>query len=167
LLLPVSVGYVARSDIIEFRRQACDWVAAATGLRQPRQKLSPWKEPINGGDRICLDKVLMRVIGIIEMSFTATLQARNVPGVPVREALNQVRMAIGNRLSFRRLLLEHVQPRRLAMVDFRPDHKSIEAIYGLGIQLIVVNQPGHWLEPVKDMAYSWRIASALASVWGF
>ncbi|KAB8068094.1 hypothetical protein BDV29DRAFT_162709 [Aspergillus leporis] len=81
------------------------------------------------------------------MSFTATLQARNVPGVSVREALNQVRMAIGNRLSFRRLLLEPVQPRRLAMVEVRPDHKSIETIYDLGIQLIVLDQPGHWLEP--------------------
>ncbi|KAB8068855.1 hypothetical protein BDV29DRAFT_162014 [Aspergillus leporis] len=139
LILPASIGYMARSDIIEFRMQGCDWVTAAAGLRQPRQKVSPWTESTNGGDRICLGKILAGAIGI--------MQARNVPGVPVTEALNQVRMAIINRLSFRWLLPDPVQPRRLAMVEVRPDHKFIEAIHGLGIQLIVLDQPGHWLEP--------------------
>ncbi|KAE8371330.1 hypothetical protein BDV26DRAFT_302826 [Aspergillus bertholletiae] len=139
LLLPVSVSYVARSDILEFRMQGCDCVATAAGLMQSREKLSPWTQSTHGGDEICLEKVLNGAIGVI--------QAKNAPGVPVTEALDQVKTAIVNRLSFRWLLPEPVQPRRLAMVEVRPDHKSIEAIYSLGIQLIVLDQPGHWLEP--------------------
>ncbi|KAA8642567.1 uncharacterized protein ATNIH1004_011512 [Aspergillus tanneri] len=75
------------------------------------------------------------------------IQSRNIPGVIVTEALNQVRTAIANRLSFRWLLLDPVQSCRLAMVEVRRHHKSIEAVYSLGIQLIVLEQPGHWLEP--------------------
>ncbi|KAL5361378.1 hypothetical protein BJX96DRAFT_185268 [Aspergillus floccosus] len=127
LLLSVSVGYVARSDIIESRMQGCHWVAAAAGLMQPRQKVLPWTQETNGGDKFSLGKVLTGAIAVI--------QARDV------------RRAIIDRLSFRWLLPNPVPPRRLAMVEVRQDYKSIEAIYGLGIQLIVLDRPGHWLEP--------------------
>lgn len=137
LLLPVYVGHVARSDIIEFRMQGCDWVAAVAGLMQPRQKVLPWTQGTNGGD-ICLEKVLTGAIGVI--------QARDVPGVDVTEALNQVRRAVIERLSFRWILPNPVPPRRLAMVEVRQDYKSVGAISGLGIQLIVLDRPGHWLE---------------------
>lgn len=40
-LLPVSVGYVAQSDVIGPRMQGCNWVAAAADLMQPRQNVSP------------------------------------------------------------------------------------------------------------------------------
>ncbi|THC89783.1 hypothetical protein EYZ11_010761 [Aspergillus tanneri] len=58
--------------------------------------------------------------------------SRNIPGVIVTEALNQVRTAIANRLSFRWLLLDPVQSCRLAMVEesFVPFDTNVDAHFG-------------------------------------
>ncbi|GFF59718.1 predicted protein [Aspergillus udagawae] len=42
------------------------------------------------------------------------------------------------------------------------DHKSIEAIYSLGIQLIVLDRPDHWLEP--DASFADRLTRALKAL---
>ena len=146
ILLPARDGHVSRSDMIELRFFGCDLVQLASGFVAPRQHVSAFKYEKYQGAPSQLQTVLDFAIGAILV--------RPRPEQLIEHALEELELEVTNRLSIQWLLPEPIPYKRVAIVGCLPENKSYEGIRAMGIGLIVLDQPGHYLEdPNGPLAY--------------
>lgn len=137
-ILPVNSGYLRRADILEERFRGCDQVECVNGFAvSTEQRLNACNEVGR------LSDILLSACGGIIVREPQT-------GTTIDTVLSQVESEIRRRLSFQWLSSEPVRPKRLAVVQARKEHHTIERFYmaarSLNISLIAVDSPGHWLE---------------------
>ena len=146
IILPACDGYVSRSDIIEFRFFGCELVQLASGFVAPRQRVSTFKY---GKEQIAAGQLQT----ILDSAIGAILVKPN-PEKLVEHALEELELEVKNRLSLKWLLPEPIPYKRVAIVGCLPENKSYEGIKAMGIGLVVLDQPGHYLEdPNGPLAY--------------
>lgn len=146
VFLPACHGHVSRSDMIEFRFFGCELAQLAAGFVAPRQYVSAFKYEQEQSAASQLQSVLDSAIGAILV--------KPRPEQSVEHALEELELEVRNRLSMQWLLPEPIPYKRVAIVGCLPENNSYEGIKAMGIGLIVLDQPGHYLEdPDGPLAY--------------
>jgi len=147
LILPGQSGFVARSDIIELRMHGCRCATAASGFMQPRQYIERFATHKTQHGLAQLYDILSGCIGAVvvdSLDFEST-----------DRALDGLEDAFRYRLALEFLLPDAIARKRVAIVHC-PRHELLtyEAIRCLGVDLVVLDQPGHFLEdPKGPLAY--------------
>lgn len=131
-------GYIARADVLRNRLECCELVARVTSFVGPAGFVEsvPWLEELS---TTTLGTVASQAVGALHLRSAATKFMRK-----------QVDDELRNRLSFEWVLPDPIPSRRIAWVQGRDDIESIgrafEAAAALGIRLVILDQPGHWLQ---------------------
>ncbi|KAF2967577.1 hypothetical protein GQX73_g5994 [Xylaria multiplex] len=145
-IVPVSPGYIVRSDILPLRMLDCPLVTNVVSFSTPLQ-FYDWKADNIDGLRRFHD-VFSSSIGAILCQSAHLIRVDDLPSPP--PALD---LELQNRLSFSWLSTEILQRRTLGIVDGGisgpDDGGSGGCIYmaaaGLGIDMIVFDSPNHWV----------------------
>ena len=146
VILPACDGHVSRSDMIELRFFGCELVQLACGFVAPRQYVSAFKYEKEQSPASQLQSVLDSAIGAILLKPSSERL--------VEHALEELELEVKNRLSLQWLLPEPISYKRVAIVGCLPENMSYEGIKAMGIGLVVLDQPGHYLEdPDGPLAY--------------
>ena len=133
-LFPATSGSVVRSDFLQQRLEYCEHIAGVASFLSPLQWVNavPYRDvtPLNLGEILC------KAIGALRLHPSATF--------------HDAAGALRNRLSWPWLVATPLRLRRIAWVQGREDIESIgralEAAFALGIKLVVMDEPGHWLQ---------------------
>ncbi|KAF8244416.1 hypothetical protein K440DRAFT_605066 [Wilcoxina mikolae CBS 423.85] len=142
-ILPDADGYTVRADFLERRLDGCELVAKAKGFLSPLQAVK---------------SAVFNHVG--PQSFVALFSSA-VGGILLKNALDHspeemfhmLDVELNNRISFPWISSERIPRKRLAWVEGRKDievsRRMYEAAWALGITLVVIDNPGHWLEDDK------------------
>lgn len=139
LILPRTDGYLSKGDFLQQRLIGCEGVEQVQSFCQPRQYLrSQNVEQIQWGG---LHQMLGDAVGGILVNVSQQ-------GCAISE-LNKLEAELENRLSFPWMTPQPIMRKTLAYVDGR-DRNITESLLhsakALGIGMIVLDTPGHWLE---------------------
>ncbi len=146
IFLPVGDGYVSRSDMIEFRFFGCELVQLVSGFVAPRQHVVAFRYEEEQSPASQLQTVLDSAIGAILVKPSSEKL--------VEHTLAELELEVKNRLSIRWLLPEPILYKRVAIVGCLPENKSYESIKAMGIGIVILDQPGPYLEdPNGPLAY--------------
>lgn len=136
-LVPAKSGFVVRNDFVERRFECCHLVKAVASFLSPLEQVTA--VPFNNNststfkDFLC---ILSQAIGTIHLECEATFAELDVE--------------LENRLSFPWIIAEQLLRRRIAWVQGREDieciSRALEAAAALGITLVILDEPGHWLQ---------------------
>lgn len=146
IILPACEGYVSRSDMIEFRFFGCKSVELASGFVAPRQRVPAFKVEKEESPVCQLQAIFNSAVGAILVD--------PAQEVHIEHALENLELEITNRLSIQWLLPDPIPYKRVAIVGCLFENLSYETIKAMGIGLVVLDQPGHYLEdPSGPWAY--------------
>ncbi|KAK4448500.1 ATP-grasp domain-containing protein [Podospora aff. communis PSN243] len=138
LILPLSSGYVARSDFLSRRLECCPLVQQAVSFVQPIAFVQ--------GVPVCSKDELQQAGVLTKLAHCAVGAIHLHNGVTV----DDIDRELQNRLSFSWLLADPIRPRRIAWVqgreDFQSIHRAFEAAAALGIKLVIMDESGHWMQ---------------------
>ncbi|KAH7323032.1 hypothetical protein B0I35DRAFT_476927 [Stachybotrys elegans] len=131
-------GYVIRCDFLERRLEGCIFSQRVKSFLSPLQYVAAVPDLAAGN---ILDILAKAVGGILS----------TCPGPDKRHGLlTQLDEEMTRRLSFPWTLSEPIPRRRIVWVqgrdNFESIHRAYEAAWALGLTLVIVDQPGHWLE---------------------
>ncbi len=143
LLLPDADGYTARSDFLERRFDGCDLIDKIGGFLSPRQAVkSAFSDKAEG------NKILSLIPAAV-----GGLRVKVPQDADLKETLTKLDAELNNRISFPWILSDQIPHKRLAWVEGRKDaelsRRMYEAAWALGISLVMIDNPGHWLEDDK------------------
>ncbi|PLB52176.1 hypothetical protein P170DRAFT_453654 [Aspergillus steynii IBT 23096] len=138
LVVPQQEGYVIRSDFLEERFRGSQEIRQAIGFVQPRQLVRPSTSNENSAVGQIVSFLASAVGGIVledQSKFPIT-----------RHTLHELQ----DRLAFPWLSTAPIIRRRIALIgEVRPYHlcaRLFQAARALGIDLVVVDSAGHWLQ---------------------
>ena len=142
LILPRTDGFLSQSDFLEQRLIQCEGVERVQSFCQPRQYLrSLSAEQVQWGG---LYQMLGNAVGGILLNIP-----RHGHAMSEMSELSKLEAELDNRLSFPWMTRQPITRKMLAYVDGR-DRSGTEpllrAAKTLGIGVIVLGTPGHWLE---------------------
>ncbi|KFZ00531.1 hypothetical protein V500_01047 [Pseudogymnoascus sp. VKM F-4518 (FW-2643)] len=147
LILPAQDGFVARSDIIELRMHGCTVSDATSGFLQPREFIEhfPNQKPRHEPEQ--LYDILSNCIGalLVNPSDFET----------VGHAMEVLENEFRYRLALEFLLPDAIPRQRVALVHCPPPELlTYEAIRCLGVDLVILDRPEHFLHsPKGPLAY--------------
>ncbi|KAL4733130.1 hypothetical protein BDV11DRAFT_97050 [Aspergillus similis] len=141
LILPTQDGYTARSDFIELRMHGCPFVASARDFLQPCQYVEQFPTMKPRSEHSQLYDILSACIGAVLVD-TAGLEF-------VDHALDALEDQVQYRLAPQFLIKSKIPRKRVALVHCPHEILTYEAIRCLGVDLIVLDRPGHFLEDPK------------------
>ncbi|KAF2257525.1 glutathione synthetase ATP-binding domain-like protein [Lojkania enalia] len=132
-LFSINDGYIIRADFIEQRLEFSPIIAKCFSFLSPLQAITGVQPDT------CislLDENLLHAIGAIVLHSPADFQALN--------------SELQNRLRFPWLSPNRIMPRRIAWVQGREDidciQRALKTARALGIKLVILDEPGHWLQ---------------------
>lgn len=133
LILPTKNGYIVRSDIFAIRFTRSPLISRVLDCTEPRQPLH----------QVSDDAKMTQILA----STAAILVLHDATDAPAREAMLDADIEM--RLSFPWLLENQPRQTTLALFNGVDTWERGEAIYNaakaLGISLIVIDRPGHWI----------------------
>ncbi|WQF75187.1 Putative ATP-grasp, subdomain 1 protein [Colletotrichum destructivum] len=141
---PAEGGYVARCDFLERRFEGCEAVEAAKSFLPPLSSILavPQILPSMSSLKPSSVGIVSQAIGGVLLKTTASHELGSI--------LQELDREMENRLSFPWILQQQVKRRRVFWVqgreDFESSRRAYEAAWALGITLVVLDHPGHWLE---------------------
>ncbi|KAK3332274.1 hypothetical protein B0T19DRAFT_439126 [Cercophora scortea] len=149
-VFPFLSGTVCRSDFIPQRLECCELVGHAASFLEPLQIVEP--VPVarrgdhDGASAVGpgLEQLLSKALGAIRLK----------PSASFTELDDEMR----SRLSYPWLVPGPISRRRVAWIQGREDidciERALKAAGALGIALVVMDEPGHWLQaPNSPWAY--------------
>ncbi|KAL9042599.1 MAG: hypothetical protein Q9214_003728 [Letrouitia sp. 1 TL-2023] len=144
-IMSASDGYIKRSEILEQRLVEREGVERVQSLCQPRQHVQSWKsEQVEWGG---LNQMLARSVG-------ATL-LKDQPCVCPVSALAVLEFELENRLAMHWTSRQPIPNTIVVLVGGRDEYTTqpmLQAAKSLGIELIVMDEPGYWLQSPNNMS---------------
>lgn len=155
LIVPLRWGYIARSDIIPLRLRDSQYIEAAFSFAEPLQTYTGEEVSISSStDLTTLFSAATAGLLLFNDSKWSSDAGYEALSLAVESDLE-------NKLSFSWIQPGTLQRKTLALVDANSSHPEdglgfYHAAKELGIKVVVLENPGHWLE---DPAYThWRDA---------
>ena len=146
LIIPNKNGYIIRSDFLESRMNGCKHLRKVVGFIPPLQAIHSYQS--DAREPCDLAKLASSAVGGILMD-TSVETSQNI----LQTRLESLEAELENRLSFPWMLSNPIAHKRLALlggrVDIEVSRRIYEAAIALGINLVVLDVPGHWLEDEK------------------
>lgn len=148
LILPLDNGHVVRSDFLQRRLDCWEPALQTASFVSPASSVEGVPFPAGAPSWAELSPLASCAVGAIQLR----------DGTPASTVDRELR----NRLSFPWLLHDPIRPRRIAWVQGREDLQSIgralEAAAALGIKLVILDKPGHWLQDANSPGAHFRDA---------
>ncbi|KAI9041405.1 uncharacterized protein KD926_006801 [Aspergillus affinis] len=141
LVLPIQNGYIARSDFIELRMHGCPCVALARDFIQPLQYVEQFPTVKSRSEHFQLYNILSACIGAVLVDSSGFEF--------VDHTIDALEDQVQYRLAPQFLVKSKILRKRLALVHCPREILTYEAIRSLGVDLIVLDRPGHFLEDPK------------------
>lgn len=144
-VLPEEDGYVARCDSLERRMAGFEFGRKTQSFLSPRDELKStvFPAPSSADDLVSL---FSQAIGAIHLHVQSKSQAK--------VSLSSAEKELENRISFPWLSRNPIAPKRLVWVEGCPDfefsRRMYEAAWALGITLVIIDKPGHWLQDAEE-----------------
>ncbi|PQE29706.1 ATP-grasp superfamily protein [Rutstroemia sp. NJR-2017a WRK4] len=140
-VLPIRDGYVARSDFLERRMQGFELAARVKSFLSPIQHIKAIdSNAVQSIDNLI--NLLQNTVGAIALSPSTDLG--------IDALLSATEAELINRISFPWLSTKPFKQQRIAWVEGRPDfefsRRMYEAAWTLGITLVIIDNPGHWMQ---------------------
>jgi len=142
LLLPQEDGFIVRADFLERRLEGCEFVAEVFNFVRPCQEVKSGSLSAH---------TLEDFVGILHSAVGGVI-LKHSSGYSVEGALRALDDELINRLSFPWILPNPIHRKHLALVEGRRStgidlsKRVYEAASGLGIDIILLEMAGHWLE---------------------
>ncbi|KAK8129166.1 hypothetical protein PG999_001546 [Apiospora kogelbergensis] len=143
LILVAQDGFLSRCDILDIRMRHCELIESIVHFPAPDN----YFPALTSENETSLQALMLSSPGAFLVKRSAASQDRT---------WKLIEDDLANRFSFQWVLPTKPVPRRVAMVGGRPlfdwERRSygsrgpFEAAKGLGVSLIVLDRPGHWLE---------------------
>jgi biotin carboxylase len=141
-VLPAASGYVVRSDFPERRLEGVASIAQVVSFLAPRQAVTA--PSVTGTTANDLRSFISSAAGVV------VLGGEQKTGVSQLESLRALDAKLINRLSFPWVVSTPIPETRLVWVEGRKNanvsQRVYEAALALGIRLVVIDKPGHWLQ---------------------
>jgi hypothetical protein len=151
LILPLKSGYVTRADFLQRRLECCEQVVCTISLVQPTSFVEAVPCQPERLSWASLGAIASRAVGAINLR--VPIASHDDGGFDHQ---------LWNRLSFPWLVPDPIPLRRIAWVQGRDDIESIgrafDAAASLGIQLVIFDEPGHWLQSPQSPSSQLREA---------
>ncbi|TRX89235.1 hypothetical protein FHL15_009933 [Xylaria flabelliformis] len=140
LLVPSCSGYVIRRDMAEFRLYGCQFVREVETFISPGQFVEApiLHHEIKTGESPALGLLIHAAIGAIS--------AHDLSEGGLMNSAEALEEEIQNRLSLEWFSTKPIARKRLALVKPRQDYLFFVTVKDLGIDLIVLDDPGSWIE---------------------
>lgn len=140
-MVPGESGYIIQSNFLENRLWGSQGMHQVQGFTVAGQHVQP-SEPNESSPIQELVALLQSAVGGI------SLKGSDIPSI--NECQKTVQYELNKRISFPWLSVGPIPPKRIALVaESRYPHfctHSFSAAPALGIELVVIGSPGHWLE---------------------
>ncbi|BCR94676.1 uncharacterized protein AKAW2_11722S [Aspergillus luchuensis] len=134
-------GYLARSDFLQQRLKGVKRVSWVVGFLRPLQKVTTPRVQLNGTAHD-LNMLLSMSVGAILLDTSSSSS--------LHDTLDSIEEALCNRISYPWVVPTLIHRKRLAWVEGRKDadasRRMYEAAAALGITLVIIDKPGHWLQ---------------------
>ncbi|KAK6207773.1 Carnosine synthase 1 [Colletotrichum tabaci] len=144
LFFPAESGYVARCDFLERRFEGCEAVEVAKSFLPPLSSVLAVPQILPS-----MSSLKTSSVSIVSQAFGGVL-LKPTTSHELGSILQELDREMENRLSFPWILQQQVKRRRVFWVqgreDFESSRRAYEAAWALGITLVVLDHPGHWLE---------------------
>ncbi len=152
-ILPSTDGYVSRADFLQLRLQDCPF-----SIRKIQECVSPLKKytacrlsPATANSEDSLALVIGQAAGVIQW---ADLEA-SVSILDLQRHLLGLTHELRRRLNDAPWLTPHpIARRRVALIRGRPNITAGGPVYraarALGLDLVIIDDEGHWLQPDTD-----------------
>ncbi|KAL9608987.1 MAG: hypothetical protein Q9167_006219 [Letrouitia subvulpina] len=141
-IMSASDGFIKQSEILEQRLIECEGVEQVQSFCQPRQHVQSWKsEQVEWGG---LNHMLANSVGAILL--------KNQPSVCSVSALAVLEFELGNRLAMPWISRQPIPNTVVVLVGGRDEYTTqpmLQAAKSLGIELVVMDEPGHWLQSLN------------------
>jgi biotin carboxylase len=136
-ILPKTTGYITRSDFLACRLQGCEMIEAVRGFSDPCARV--FSEP----DGRSFSALALCVIGCIQIR-------NSTDNTSPERQLAALEDILEDRLSYPWLSEEPIRKTRLAWIRAR-EHIDVckpmfEPALAMGIDIVVIDYPGHWLQ---------------------
>ncbi|KAL7628065.1 hypothetical protein AAE478_002261 [Parahypoxylon ruwenzoriense] len=135
-----EAGCLIRNDILERRLECCALVSSVTSFVSAGSMVSNCYEHESHTDQPL--ELLHKSVGALGVVLD--------PESSIEKTIRIIDQELDNRLTFRWCIQEPQMLRRIAWVQGREDLDSIrrayEAAISLGISLVILDDPGHWME---------------------
>ena len=142
LVLPTQTGYVVHSNCLKQRLLSCNVAQDVIQFKDVGQKMQHVPYRPDGAE----------LLELVHGAFGGVLAKTNQP--LVETTLHRLELDLFDRLSFPWIIGSPVPMRRLALVEGRPDYALGEWVFqaaqDLGIELVVLDRPGHWLQSASN-----------------
>ncbi|WEW61345.1 hypothetical protein PRK78_006835 [Emydomyces testavorans] len=136
LIIPADEGYVIRSDLLQERMRGSEFVREVSSFVKPLQHCQ-YRVSTDSG----FDELAQAAIGGIWLD--AKMR-------PLHQAINLLTADVVNRLSFPLLSPTLLTRKRLAIFGEMKEYERCDRFYlaaqALGVDIVVFDRPGHWLE---------------------
>ncbi|OCL05178.1 glutathione synthetase ATP-binding domain-like protein [Glonium stellatum] len=142
LLIPQKNGFIVRADFLERRLEGCEFIAEVFNFVSPCQEIKSYASNAH---------TFQDFVGMFHSAIGGIILKR-LSKDSLQRALSAVDDELINRLSFPWALPDPVYRKRLALVEGRRStgydlsKRIYEAASGLGIDIVVLEMAGHWLE---------------------
>ncbi|KAF3481220.1 uncharacterized protein GIQ15_03979 [Arthroderma uncinatum] len=161
LIVPLQKGYIVRSDIVPLRLRDCQYIENAVSFAVPLQNYQG--SPVSLSDNA---KNLSALFSAAAAGLFLHPNSEHDSDAELEALSMAVESELENRLSFPWILSGNAQRKTLVLVDANTDHPEqggtgsgfYLAAIEVGINVVVFDNAGHWLEdPGLDYAH-WREA---------
>lgn len=137
-IIPKATGYITRSDFLTMRLQGCRMIETVQGFTGPCTRVHSVPEEVS-----LLSVLATYIIGCIQLGNCCDNRSPEAQLAECEHILEE-------RLSYPWLSMEPIRKRRVAWVRAR-EHIDVcrpmfEPARALGIDLVVIDYPGHWLQ---------------------
>lgn len=141
LIFSKEEGYIIRCDFVQRRFEGCPFAQKVQSFLSPLQHVRAAPDHLSLGEANLHELVSMAVGGILASHTSSEQQSVLLDGLDAETE---------NRLSFPWLCKEPIARKRIVWVQGREDfasiHRAYEGAWALGINLVIIDQAGHWLE---------------------
>ncbi|KAF1923046.1 uncharacterized protein M421DRAFT_96423 [Didymella exigua CBS 183.55] len=146
LIIPAVAGYIVRSDIIPLRLVNCLLVEKAVSFAQPHQRYA--------GKRVNIEELRLPDAFAASAAGLLLKQDDSASTVTYESLSRSLNVALRNRLSFPWLSAQEPKRKTLVLVEggrSGPENGGTgetiyTAAYALGIDIVVFDNPGHWMD---------------------
>ncbi|GAB1319779.1 hypothetical protein MFIFM68171_09989 [Madurella fahalii] len=145
LLFPQGAGTPARSDFLNYRLDGCELVRQVRSFLKPLCTVSA----IAPDEAVGID-TSRRFLQLLNGAIGGIVAQSATPGEKPEALCHSLDVEFENRLSFPWLIKEPLERRRVFWVQGRANIEASRQFYqaaeALGIDLVVLDEPGHWME---------------------
>ncbi|KAF4998415.1 hypothetical protein FDECE_11789, partial [Fusarium decemcellulare] len=138
LVVPAASGFVMRSDLLDFRMFRCPGVRQTASFVQPRQHVASYVVDLARDDAEQLQLAMDAAIGALLLEPTQA---------PVSlETMVELQSELRSRLSIDFFTESPISELRVITIAPFTDLLSFEGLRAMGFQLVVLDEPGAWME---------------------